>query len=610
MKKLIKNGILVLGIISLSLNGCQKLSNDDSREYVSDSSILLEIPTITQEEIDLQRNSFDTYTEALVSTLLISSPVDATFSFGNLEPFGLEYLLYELDDFNEASISEDLNQSRTILSTLNDFNYDLLSDEQQKTYDVLYFHNSLIIEAEDYIYYYNELQPTSGAQINIPLALMQIEFETPTEIDAYLTRLSSLPRLFEQIIDYEKKRATLGLIMPEYLYDLVIEQINGMLVSPSEFMMYLSFCDKLDALEAIGEEDKTAYKERCLAIITHDLYPAYTNMITELTLLKKSSVTSAGISQLPDGQSYYEYLIKSETSYEMSAEELKNWAYTQLTKSISDIQVIISNYDDFSKIENLALYYPEFSSLDEIYAIMDQCLEEQFYDYQIPRATEAIIPSYLEDYLAAGFYFPISIDGEDYGTMYLGESTYENIDASTLDLYFHENIPGHHMYFSYFYNSDVPLIRKLYSWLPYEEGWAQYIQNLTVEYYGLDNQLENLLKANNEIGYYYMLILDIGLNYDGLSREDAISTLVSLGYYEASAESCVNRMIANPGEVIHYIYGYYKINSYLALCKEALMDDFDIKSFHQMILENADLPFFVMDDVVNDYIQNKKATTS
>ena len=588
--------LLVFSIIFFLFIGCTKNDVETSKYEKKDTEDI----TSSQMTNNTPSKEFDSYTTELSTRLIKSSPVDATFLFGDLTSLGMEELLSELDDFSYESYKKDLEEAKKILRTLE--NYDNLTKEQQLTYEVLKFHNELALEGKPFYYYHNEIQPSSGAQINIPLALMQIEFENESETIAYLNRLEELPRLFDQILDFEKEKAKKGLLLPEHLYDLVIEQIDKILVEPEQFMMYLSFCDRIEAID-MSEVEKNQYKSECLEIVRNQIYPAYDRLQKGIIEYKQKATSDQGLSSWKNGQEYYDYLIKSETSYDMTAQELGEWAYSKLTESFTKMEQLYATYPELNEVNSFTELLPQYASIEEMYALQDQCLQEYFYDYGIENATENIIPSYLEDHMAAGFYFPISIDGEDYGNMYLQQSAYENIDGGTLELYFHENIPGHHMYFTQVYNSDLPLIRKLYSWLPYEEGWAQYIQKLSIDYYGLDKPLTELLKINSDISYYFMVLMDLQYHYNGLPKDQILQAYIDFGYSPDSAESSINRMIAKPAEIIHYVYGGYKIETYLEMCQERLGDQFSIKDFHDLILGQGGLPFKTMDQVVEDYIK-------
>jgi len=562
------------------------------------------LTSYTHESIQKEMNDFDAYTLYLVSDILSASPLSATFMYHDLEILGLEGLAYKLDDFSPTSFSERIYKAKQVLEKLNTIDYNFLNEEQKLTYEMLEFQNQLAVASEPYIYYSHIIEPSSGIQMNLLLSLIQIELSSKEDVDAYLTRLKQVPRLFSQLIDYEKVKSIKGLQMPSELYDLVIVQLENLLVDPENFILYLSFEERINQIPNMDRETKEAYKFACLSIIEDQIYPAYEELITSIHDLKVYSTTNQGVCSFQNGQDYYKYIIKKETSYDMSVEALRTWVTNELYTTMGMVEQLYADYPELMDYEDFTSQLPTYNSMEELYAIEEQCLDEQFYDYDIDRASEHIIPNYIEEYVAAGFYFPIAIDGEEYGNMYLQESAYKSINTTTLELYFHENIPGHHMYFSRFYASDLPLIRKVCSWLPYEEGWAQYVQGLSIDYYGLDEPFTQLLKLTRKLSYYYMLLLDLRYHYDGISAEEALQAFLDLGFPEISAKKIITRMIAHPGEIIHYVYGCYKIEEYLNQCKQSLGSQFDIKDFHEMILSNAELPFTTMDKIIEKYINH------
>lgn len=544
--------------------------------------------------------SFDAYLDQLFIEELKSSPINATFSIGSLAKYDLSDLLTQIDDLSLEAITALVTDAQKDLETLKTFNRADLSEEQQKTYDVIAFRKEMVIASKDFLYYECLIQPSSGMQTEIPLALMQIEWDSTDEVDAYIERVKKLPKLFDQVIAYEQERAKTGLLLPENQYADVVKQIEDLLADPNTFMMTQSFNDKISKMPNLTEDKKEAYKATFLEIVTTELFPAFEKLKSEATLLMTATTNEGGIYNWPKSKDYYTAIIKNETSYDMSVENLRQWASNEKSEAITAMQDLYATNPEVFEAD-LTTIFPTYNNIQEIYDIENKVLADQFKDYGVKEATENIIPKYLEANLAAGFYFPLSADGEDYGNMYLRQDAYDKITADTLLLYLHENIPGHHLYFSLLSQSDLPMIRKIDTWTTYDEGWAQYVQTNIYEYTDLATEYVTLFKANEQYSNALMVELDIQVHVDGMSRADAIDLLVQNGYPEEDAASSVDRLIGTPGEMIHYMYGAYKFNQYRAQCEKALGDAFDLKEFHDLILSNIGLPFTTMDDVVINY---------
>lgn len=589
--------LLVLFLV-VPFSGCNKLTTKVEEEPIASAEP-------SKKDADAIRKEFDDYCEALAKKIIEESPLNASFMYGDLESLGLEELLYQLDDASEEAVQKQIEDAKEVLEYLDSIKLKDLTDEQQKTYRMLEFQNKAIVAGEGYIYYTNAFQPTSGIQINLPISLMQIELESEKEVQAYIERIKQLPRLFDQFIEYEKTRASKGLFLPAYMYDIMIEQLNQMLVEPDSFMMYLSFSDRVDLLPNLSDGTKNEYKENFLAIITNDIYPTYDRIEAALEEIKVQSNNTLGLPEWENGQAYYDYLVGYNTSYDMNTEDLRYWAQMEFNKTYGVFQRFLESHPEITDQE-LTDFFNKVNSLESLYAVEEQYLNDAFLDYGVARASENIIPPYLAEHLPPAFYFPISIDGEDYGNMYMTEEAFSNITMDTLVTDIHENIPGHHLYFSVLYNSDLPLIRKVYEFATYTEGWAQYVQDKTYQYAATNEEIANFWSNYIKMDGAMRIILDIQVNYDGIPKEQAIQLMYEMGYDQAGAESAYNRMLANPGELINYFYGSNVIENYLIQCQEALGESFDIKNFHDIILKNGGLPFYVMDDVVKDYIRENR----
>lgn len=579
---------------SVAPDETSETENDDEADTVVD-----EAPVDT-EALQLD---FDTFVQQVAVDSIASSPLNATFTYGDLDSLGLGDLLYHLDDVSYEAMLEGLKNTEAEAATLASFDKSLLREDQQVLYDMLDFYITLSLDSSDYYYYYTEFQPSSGVQVYLPISLMQIELEKESEVEAYLSRLSEVPRFYDQVIDYTMTQADMGLLLPADMYEDVITQIGEMVAEPETFMLYESFVDRVDAL-ALDQEKSDAYKAQCLAIVGDEIFPAYDRIVAALEEIKTYANTDTGISQWDNGEAYYELLLREKTSYDMSIDEYKALITDQSIKYSMKIQTMLKAHPELMEM-TFDEILPTYDSLDDVYAIQQACLDAEFYDYGIENASENTIPAYLEDYIAAGFYFPLTVDGEDYGNMYLGADSYNNVDSSTLELYFHENMPGHHMYYDYLYGSDATLFQKVVNNTAYSEGWATYVQEKVYEYIGFEDYLQEFMFYVGQISSYNMAMMDIYIHVDGYTYDESVNILVSIGYPEDIAGETVNRLFGNPGENIHYTYGNYKVHEYKDQLEDALGDAFDIRDFHDLLLSNANIPFFIMDGIVEDFIAEK-----
>jgi uncharacterized protein (DUF885 family) len=536
---------------------------------------------------------FDEFLEKMARNALMASPLTATFTLGDLKREGLEALASQLDHLSLDTIKQTLEQNAINLATLESMDYSQLSHGQQLNYELAKYNMTTGAKLYDHLYIQNLIQASSGIQVDFPLALMQIEFDSKEEIDAFILRVKEFPRLIDEVIVYEKERFSLGYGLPGYIYSDVVQQITDMLVEPENFLMMQSFSERIDQFPTLTDEEKSSYKHIYLDIVINQLYPAF-EKIKEQAQSMEQSTASGSISDWPEGKAYYEDLIVYMTSEELDVEGLKEWATNEINVIAEQFQILIKNDPQILEVDFEAAL-PSYNSMEDIYSAINLVYKEQFNDYGVTFATENVIPTYLEDTLAAGFYFPITVDGEDYGNMYLQEKDYKEPVADTLMLYYHENIPGHHLYYSYIAKSSEPLYRKMNEYLAYEEGWATYCQNLSFENMGLSDGIRQFFILNAAYSNAFMVLMDIRLHYEGVPTKQIKEEFLSLGYDEESVDAMVNRMISKPGETVHYMYGNHKMHQWKSQYQEAKGDSFDIKEFHDFVLMHFGLPFYVVE---------------
>lgn len=574
--------IAMLTFLLVSFSGCSAFSS---------------VSTSTESQ------KFDAFLESMAVDALKSSPLTATFTLGDLKRENLSDLASQLDHVSIASTEEHLQKSQENLKTLESFDIEQLSESQQLNYQLAKYNLNHEISMGKYDYIQSLIQASSGIQVDFPLALMQIEFESKEEIDSFLKRVQEFPRLVDEVILYEQERYTKGYALPGHIYEQVVQQIDDMLVEPENFLMTLSFNDKIDEFSDLTEAQKAEYKATYLTIIKDQIYPALEKIKIQSESME-SSDASGSISEWPDGKAYYEDLVAYMTSEALDVQGLEKWATDELNSIAGQFQALI-NADPQVLDLDFEANLPKYQSITEIYDAIDVVYEKEFNDYGITFATENIIPDYLEDTLPAGFYFPVTVDGEDYGNMYLQQKDYNSPTADTLMLFYHENIPGHHLYYSYIAKSDEPLYRKMNEYLAYEEGWATYCQNLAFENMGLDDSFAKFLSLNNAYTNAFMVLMDIQLHYYGTPVDDIKQQFISLGYDAASVDGILDRMISKPGETIHYMYGNDKIAEWRTQFEEAKGLFFDVKEFHDFVLSHFGLPFFVVEAEMDKLLKTK-----
>ena len=171
---------------------------------------------------------------------------------------------------------------------------------------------------------------------------------------------------------------------------------------------------------------------------------------------------------------------------------------------------------------------------------------------------------------------------------------------------YHESAPGHHFQIAIQQEIEgLPKFRKHARFGAYIEGWGLYAEYLAKEMGFYQDPYEDLGRLQNEIWRAVRLVVDTGLHSKRWTREQAIEYFrENTPLSEGDATTEVERYIAWPGQALGYKIGMLKIQELRTEAAEALGDDFDVRAFHDVLLENGAVPLPILERLIADYIDN------
>ena len=204
-----------------------------------------------------------------------------------------------------------------------------------------------------------------------------------------------------------------------------------------------------------------------------------------------------------------------------------------------------------------------------------------------------------------------SLDGTRPGIFYVPvpDATTYNI-YSDESLFLHEAIPGHHYQISLTQeNENLPEFRKTLWYSGYGEGWALYSESLGKELGLFTDPYQYFGMLGAEMHRAVRLVVDTGLHSKGWTREQAIQySLENEAEPEASVISEIERYMANPGQALSYKIGQLKIMELRDKAKAELGDEFDIRKYHNQVLETGCIPLELLENKINSWIEEEKAS--
>ena len=599
------NGILPIGVLEEVLDGwiAEKLNQSASPDSLA----------------GLEGLPIDEFFERSYRQLQLRDP-DALLVNGLAVEYGIPNDRFT--DMSDDYVRETRQFEAAILDLLRAYDRGALSPDQQLSYDVYEWVLDDLVRGHRFTYHdYPVNSMTIWGKQNWLIAFM-VNYQPITgKQDAadYISRLSQIDTWVEQLLEGLKLREQAGVVPPRYIVEESIRQVEGHLQmqGPGSFdveaiELYASFREKLAQAEAISAPEKESLLDSARAEIEHTFVPAFLELRDYLVYLETIASGVSGVHRLTDGEAYYAYLLRHETSTDLSPEQIHELGLSEVARIQAEMRDAAAGVG-----------YPQdigMAELEERIAAQGDPLGGKAllaeYERLIAEAAQAalsfvgLLPEADLDIQpepfgsGIGYYLPPPLDGSGPGRFYT------NLDipmpGHLIPSYvFHETIPGHHLQGALSRELNLPTFRRELNLNGYAEGWAVYAEYLAWEM-GLyeDDALGNLGRLGFQLSRAARLVIDTGIHAKGWTRQEAAA------YYEKAtgrpaSPSAMHRYIILPGQGCGYTIGLLKILELRQRAMDRLGDEFDIKEFHNVILGNGPLPLEILERVVEDWIAAK-----
>ncbi len=566
----------------------------------------------TGADAEAARQPFDDFTDELFREEFSGSTVNLHQLVEDPQAYGfdeeLEATWGELD-FSEEAAAADSGELRENLAQLRGYDYDALTGEQQLTYEILESSLEDALEWQGYTLYDNLLGASDGVQAEIPLSLALYELRCKQDVEDYLALVRQLPDYFDQVLDYAAAQAREGLFMADFAIADTIEQCRAQIANGETYYLTEMFEEKLAQADFLTEAEREAYRAEHLAAMEEAFFPAYQSLIDGLEALKGSGANDGGLANVEHGREYYALLVRDATGSDKTVEEIKAMLKAALRDSMSEMTALAA--EDPALWDITAQSDLDWSDPATAESLLD-AVEEQLgtafptlagkLQYEIRFMPDAM----TENNTAAAFYSYPAIDGAGSNLMYFNLGSVTGAAYDQLYLY-HEGLPGHMYQINYFYQTNPSLVRHALSFLGYSEGWAQYAQYYGCVAAGMEETAARMLELDEICSYSLYGLLDIGVNSEGWTREQASSFLAGYGIVDPdTAEELYNLMVEMPAGYLPYAVGWLEILELRASAEETLGSSFDQKAFHAFLLDIGPAPFEIIRERMDAWLAEQR----
>jgi uncharacterized protein (DUF885 family) len=506
---------------------------------------------------------------------------------------------------------------------LADIDYETLSVEQKNSFDILKWELEIgqeMLKTNANLTPMHQFWGTHLSLTQFAAGESAQPFKTTKDYSNFLKRLQLYSVWLDSAKAYMQKGIEAKVVLPKALTVKLIPQFEDILTPKVEDNIFYTTVKNIP--NEFSDSDKKKITEEYTAFIQNDLMPKYQKFDTFLkTDYLPNSRETSGIGSVAGGGDLYKVLVKSWTTTSKTPEEIHNLGLSEVARIKEEMEKVKSQvgftgtlleFFDFvrNKKELMPFTKPEevIANFEKIHASIQPNVDKLF-SLQPKTKFEVRRTEAFRENTASAEYVQGLVDGSRPGVFYVPIPDVKKYNYyGDEDLFLHEAIPGHHFQISLQQeNQDLPDFRKFNWFGAYGEGWALYTESLGKELGLYSDPYQYFGMLGNEMHRAIRLVVDTGLHSKGWTREQAINySLENEAESEASIIAEVERYMAIPGQALSYKIGQLKILELREKAKLELKDKFDIKVFHQKVLESGVMPLALLEKKINDWITSGK----
>jgi prolyl oligopeptidase len=501
---------------------------------------------------------------------------------------------------------------KTALSDADHLNYELFRRDLQQRVDSHQFNGYLM-----------PFSQRGGVQ-NLDSQASYLRFDTVGDFEDWLARLDKIDTVIDHTIEVADRGIEKGFVLPRVLMERIPDQIAVQLVEEGEDSPFYRTFETLP--DAITAKDQERLRAAAIKTIEDTVVPAYRKLARyfEKTYLPAAR-ESVGLSSLPNGGAWYEFLARSFTTTLMTPDEIHRTGLEEVKRIRGEMQQIIDelefdgDFQDFLTFlrTDPQFYYDNPDDLYEAYLATSKRIDPELVKLfgTLPRMPYGVkpIPDAIAPDTTTAYYSRPAADGSRAGIYWVNLYRPEVRPRYEIEvLSVHEAMPGHHLQLAIQQElGDMPNFRRYSGFTAFVEGWGLYSESLGYDLGLYKDPYSRFGALTYDMWRAVRLVVDTGIHYKGWTRQQAIDFFKdNAAKTEHDIVNEIDRYIVMPGQALAYKIGQLKILSLRASAEAALGDDFDVRDFHDALLGAGALPLDILQQRMDAWIAEQRAARS
>ena len=522
---------------------------------------------------------------------------------------------YPLGDYSESKFEKRAFFCDSLLTQLQALNPNTLKEDDKISYKLLEFVLNEVVIKYKFKTHWNPILSDAGFHSSLTYQVRPIT--TKKDALKYLEKLKAIPLYIQQQTELIRKGLDAGMGQPLIIFKGYESTYEQHITATAEENFYYSTFLKLPT--QLSEEEIDSIQIAAKEVILENVIPSFKSIKTFFEdEYYPNTRKSIGISNIPNGKAYYQTRIDFFSTLDLSPEEIHQKGLDEVARIKAQMEAIVQEVNFRGTLGEFITFLrtdPQFyaKTPDELLKHARNIAKKL--DEQLPRFFKTLprkpygvapVPDAIAPKYTGGRYVGTSPESTDPG--YYWVNTY-NLPSRPLyvipSLTAHEAVPGHHLQgaLNQELSEDIPQFRKNLYLSAYGEGWGLYTEFLANEMGIYTTPFEHFGKLTYEMWRACRLVVDTGIHVFGWSRQKAVDFMTentALSIHEVNTE--IDRYISWPGQALSYKIGELKIRELRNLAEEKLGSKFDIREFHEKILEKGTLTLPILESRIFDYI--------
>lgn len=553
-----------------------------------------------------ENRSFRKFTKEIFCQEVSSNTISIHYTLKNPEDYGIEetdptFGTLALNAEQRLAAVENLEQA------MGRFSYAKLNVENQLTYDVLKYYLEGVKEDAEFIMYAEPLGLISGVQTQLPVVLSEYPLECREEIETYLKLLKTTPEYFESVIGFEKRKAEMGLFMSDDAAEQVMAQCQAFMNMGDQNYLISTFVERVEKIKEFSQKEKSDYIKKNALMLNSYVLPSYHKLLMAIEQLKGAGSNEAGLCYYPEGKEYYEHVVQNAVGSRRTVREMQELTKKQMVEDMQRMEQAFAELKQHSGIaETKVEEVRETASLQvtaevapnpvSILKTLEKGIEKNFPSPPKTNVQVKYVPEAMQEHLSPAFYMIPAIDDYENNVIYVNEAHMGN-HLTLFTTLAHEGYPGHLYQTTYYAGTNPDPIRNIFQFGGYVEGWATYAEMASYSLAPLKKEQAVILQRNSSMILGMYTLADIGIHYDGWSRDELGKFLAGYGLKDrGTADRIYDLILGSPGNYLKYYIGYLE---FLELKKEWQQEKagaFSQKEFHEAVLAVGPAPFELVEE--------------